>query len=51
MKGCTYTSLVGIPSEQFLGGCIFVDNMIEYIHVERQLRFLSSETIQAKQSY
>ena len=51
LKGRTYTSFGSTNSKIFLGGCIFVDNMSGHIHVEHQLRFLSSETIWAKQNY
>ena len=51
LKGITYTSFVIITSEMFLGGCIFVDHMSGYIHIDYQLRFSNSETIQAKQRY
>ena len=51
LKGRTCTSFGSSNSEQFVGGCVFVDHMSGYIHVEYQLGFLSSETIRAKQKY
>jgi Integrase core domain. len=51
LKGRTYTSYGRVTSEQFVGGCIFVDHMSGYIHVEHQLGFSSSETIRAKQNF
>ena len=50
-KEPTYISFVSRTSGNVVGGCIFVDNMSGYIHVEHQLGFLSSETIRAKQNY
>ena len=38
-------------SDQYKGGCIFVDHGTGYLHVEHQLRFSAVETIRAKQSY
>ena len=38
-------------SDQYVGGCIFVDHMSSYIHNEHQLGFSGSETIWAKQNY
>ena len=35
----------------YVGGCIFVDHMCNYIHIEHQLGFSSSETIRAKQIF
>jgi hypothetical protein len=51
LKGCTFTSLGRTTSDEYVGGCIFVDHMSGYIHVEPQLGFSSSETIRAKQSF
>ena len=48
LKGRSYTSFGKATSEQHVGGCIFVDHMSSYIHVEHQLGFSSSETIRAK---
>jgi hypothetical protein len=45
LKGRTYSSYGKTTSDQFVGGCIFVDHMSGYIHVEHQLGFSSSETI------
>lgn len=51
LKGRTYTSYGKTTSDQFVGGCIFVDHMSGYIHVEHQLGFSSNETIRAKQNF
>jgi hypothetical protein len=51
MKERTYSSFGKTTSDQYIGGCIFVDHMSGYIHVEHQLGFSSSETIQAKQNF
>ena len=51
LKGRSYTSFGKATSEQYVGGCIFVDHMSSYIHVGNQLGFSSSETIRAKQNY
>lgn len=51
LKGRTYSSYDKATSEQYVGGCFFVDHMSDYIHVEQQLGFSSSETIRAKQNF
>ena len=51
MKGQTITSFGRTMSEQYVGGCVFVDHMSSYIHVVHQLGFSSSETVRAKQSF
>jgi hypothetical protein len=51
LKGRTYTSFGRTTSDQYVGGCIFVDHMSGYMHVEPQLGFSSSETVRAKQSF
>ena len=51
LKGRTYTSFGRTTSEQYVGGCVFVDHMSGKVHVEHQLGFSGSETIRAKQSY
>jgi hypothetical protein len=51
MKGRTYSSFGRTTSDQYVGGCIFVDHMSGYMHVEHQLGFSSSETIRAKQNF
>jgi hypothetical protein len=51
IKGRTYTSYGRPTSEHYVGGCVFVDHMSGYIHIEHQLGFSSSETIRAKQAY
>ena len=51
LKGRTYTSFGKTTSEQYKGGCIFVDHMSGFVHVEHQLGFSSSESIRAKQNF
>jgi Integrase core domain. len=51
LKGRTYSSYGKTTSDQYVGGCIFVDHMSGYVHVEHQLGFSSSETIWAKQNF
>ena len=51
LKGRTLQSRGRTTSDQYVGGCIFVDHMSGYIHVEPQLGFSSSETIRAKQNF
>jgi hypothetical protein len=51
LKGRTYSSFGRTTSDQYVGGCIFVDHMSGYLHVEHQLGFSSSETIRAKQNF
>ena len=51
IKGRTLSSFGRSTSQQYVGGCLFVDHMSSYIHVEHQLSFSSSETIRAKQAY
>ena len=50
LKGRRQNSF-GKSANPYVGGCIFVDHMSGYIHVEEQLGFSSSETIRAKQSF
>ena len=47
LKGRTYDSYGKTSSNQYVGGCIFVDHMSGYIHVEPQLGFSTSESIRA----
>ena len=47
LKGRTYDSFGKTSSDQYVGGCIFVDHMSGYIHVEPQLGFSTSESIRA----
>ena len=47
LKRRTYNSYGKTNSDQYVGGCIFVDHMSGYIHVEPQLDFSSSEIIRA----
>ena len=51
LKGRTNSSMGRASSDKYVGGCIFVDHMSGYIHVEHQLGFSSSETIRAKQNF
>ena len=51
LLGRTLTSFGRTTSPQYKGGCIFVDHMSGYIHVEHQIGFSSSETIRAKQNF
>ena len=51
IKGRTLTSFGRPTSDQYVGGCIFVDHMSGYIHVEHQVGFSSIETIRAKQNF
>ena len=51
LKGRTYTSYGKTTSDQYIGGCIFVDHMSGYIHVGHQLGFSGSETIRVVQEY
>ena len=51
LLGRTLTSFGNSTSAQYKGGCVFVDHMSSYLHVEMQLGFSSSETIRAKQNF
>jgi hypothetical protein len=52
LQGHTYTSFGKTTSDQYVGGCIFVDHASSgYLHVEHQLRFSASERILAKHNY
>ena len=51
LKGRTYTSFGKTTSDQYKGGCTFVDHMSGYIHVEHQLGFSGVEAIRAKQNF
>ena len=51
LKGRTIQSRGRATSDQYVGGCIFIDHMSGYIHIEPQLGFSSSETIRAKQNF
>ena len=50
LKGRTLHSF-GKSKDSYVGGCIFVDHMSGYIHMEEQMGFSGSETIRAKQSF
>ena len=45
LKGRTYALYYKTTSDQYVGGCIFVDHISGYIHVKPQLGISSSETI------
>jgi hypothetical protein len=49
--GRTFDSYGKASSEQYKGGCIFVDHGSGYLHVEHQLGFSAIETIRAKQNF
>ena len=51
IKCHTLSSFGRANSDQYVGGCIFVDHMSSYINIEHQLGFSGSETICAKQNY
>ena len=48
IKGRALSSFGRSTSQQYVGGCLFVDHMSAYVHVEHQLGFSSSETMRAK---
>jgi hypothetical protein len=50
-RGRTCDSYGKATSQQYKGGCIFVDHGSSYMHVEHQFGFSAVETIRAKQSY
>jgi hypothetical protein len=47
-RGRTCDSYVKANSQQYKGGCIFVDHGSSYVHVEHQFGFSAVETIRAK---
>ncbi len=51
MKGRTFDSFGKATSDQYIGGCIFVDHASGYVHVEFQLGFSTIDTTQAKQNF
>jgi hypothetical protein len=51
LRGRTFDSFGKTTSNQYVGGCIFVDHASSYVHVEHQLGFSAVETIRAKQAY
>ena len=51
LKGRTNDSYGKLTSDQYVGGCIFVDHASGYMHVEHQLGFSAVETIRAKQNF
>jgi hypothetical protein len=50
-RGRTCDSYGKATSQQYKGGCLFVDHGSSYVHVEHQFGFSAVETIRAKQSY
>ena len=51
LKEKTYKSFGKMTSDQYVGGCTFVDHMGGYIHVEHQHGFSGFETIRAEKIY
>lgn len=51
LLGRTFDSFGKASSDQYKGGCIFVDHGSGYLHVEHQLGFSAIETIRAKQNF
>ena len=51
LEGHTYNYMGGLNVDKYVGGCIFVESMSSYIHVEHQIEFSGSETIRAKQNF
>ena len=51
LKGRTFDSFGKATSDQYIGGCIFVDHSSGYVHIEFQLGFSAIETIRAKQNF
>ena len=51
LKGRTFDSFGKATSDQYIGGCIFVDHASSYVHMEFQLGFSAIETIWAKQNF
>jgi hypothetical protein len=51
LLGRTFDSFGKASSNQYKGGCIFVDHGSGYLHVEHQLGFSAIETIRAKQNF
>ena len=51
LKGWTYESMGGMTADKYVGGCIFVNSMSSFRHVEHQLDFSGSETISTKQNF
>jgi hypothetical protein len=50
-RGLTCDSYDKATSNQYVGGCLFVDHSSSYVHVEHQVGLSAVETIRAKQSY
>ena len=50
IKGRTYNSMSGLNTDKYVRGCILVDYVSSYVHVEHQIEFSGSETIRAKQN-
>ena len=51
MKGRTFDSSCKATYDKYIGGCIFVDHISGYVHIEFQLGFSVIETIRAKQNF
>ncbi len=51
LKGRSFDSFGKATSNQYIGGCLFVDHASGYVHVEFQLGFSAIETIRAKQNF
>ena len=51
LKGRTLTSRGSLSADMYKGGCIFVDHMSGYVHVEHQLGFSAAETVRAKHNF
>jgi hypothetical protein len=51
LRGRTFDSYGKATSDQYFGGCLFVDHSSTYVHIEHQLVFSAVEIIRAKQNY
>jgi hypothetical protein len=51
LLGRTFDPFGKITSDTYKGGCIFVDHFSGFTHVELQVGFSATETIQAKQEF
>ena len=45
LKGRTYQSMCRMTADRYVGGCIFVDSMSSFLHVEHQLGFSGLEIV------
>ena len=48
LKGRTHESIGEINTDKYVGGCISMDSMSSFLHVEYRLEFSGSETIRGK---